>query len=547
MTYNVVESKVNNIMKKVDCLFIASNVISFEELERASKRLGPEDPFYKEIDMSCVNFNGKPTSIDQLYNAFASSKRKKEGNFAQSEIFSNTIAYLGSYLYNHGLNFMYIKSFKEQKDELIKILTENEIVAIAISTTYYMTSFSVLEIIRFIKKYNKKVKFIVGGPLILNKVFSLKDDIKQCTSFLNEMNADYYIYNPQGEEALTNLLYAIKEGKSTDSIANLIYRKSSGEYVYNEFYNENILLRNNKVNWLLFAEQMTKIVGVRTSISCMNRCAFCNFPYLQGKYQSLDIPLIKEELDQLSSLEMVSRIYFFDDTLNFPVLRFKEFLDMLIDNNYRFKWSCFLRCQYIDEEIVRKMKLSGCESVFLGIESGSQTILDNMNKRVNVEDLKRGIKLLKKYKILIFASFIRGFPGETIDTCKKTDEFIEETAPDFYRIQTWHCSPNTPIENQADKFGIEGTGFYWKHKSMDSVLASKLVDESFKNIKNSIWLPQKCIDYPLIFLLLQYGITEDNIKKFIRVFNAEVIKKISYNGYLELSNEAIKIMIELLQ
>lgn len=534
-------------MNKIDCLLIASNVIAFDELERASKRLGLEDPFYKEIQMSYVNLNGKPTSIDILFDKFASEEKKKKGNFSQTEIFSNTIAYLGSYLNSHNLSFKYIKSFKVQKKELAKYLTENEVVSVAISTTYYMTSFPVIEIIRFIKKYNKKTKILVGGPLILNGVHSLLGDRKRCMSFLKEMNADYFIYNPQGEIALTKLIQAIKEGRSTDGIDNIICRNSLGEYVFHKFYNENVPLVENKINWRLFAEQMTSIVGVRTSISCMNRCAFCNFPYLQGKYQSLAVRLIKEELDQLSSIGGISRIYFFDDTLNYPVKRFEEFLDMLISGNFGFKWSCFLRCQYLDESIAKKMKLSGCESVFLGIESGCQIILDNMNKKVKVNDLRRGIELLKKQGIIIFASFIRGFPGETEETCQETDQFIEETAPDFYRIQTWHYSPNTPIEKQAEKYDLVGKDFYWKHKTMDSQTASNLVDESFKKIKNSIWLPQKCIDYPLIFLLLHYGVSEENMKKFIRLFNSEVIKKMDSQSALELSAQVIEKMKVLLQ
>ena len=130
---------------------------------------------------------------------------------------------------------------------------------------------------------------------------------------------------------------------------------------------------------------------------------------------------IEKELDSMHELGNVSNAVFIDDTFNVPFPRFKEICRMMIRNKYTFNWFSYFRCSNSDEEAIELMAQSGCKGVFLGIESGSPTILKNMNKSATVEKYAQGIEWLRQYGILTFASIITGFPGETEATVQEID------------------------------------------------------------------------------------------------------------------------------
>jgi radical SAM PhpK family P-methyltransferase len=279
---------------------------------------------------------------------------------------------------------------------------------------------------------------------------------------------------------------------------------------------------------------------MRTSISCPFSCTFCGFPEHAGPYQTAPIEAVEKELNRVAGIGTVKCLQFIDDTFNVPSKRFKEILRMIINNKYNFQWYSHLRCQYLDEEMIELMKKSGCQGVFLGIESGNQQILKNMNKQVNVEKYLKGIALLKKYDILTHGSFIIGFPGETAQTVKDTFTFIKESGIDFYRAQLWYCDTITPIWKQREKYNIKGSHFEWSHATTDSKQACDTIDDLFLSIEKPIWVPQYNFEFNGIFHLLHRGITLDQVKNFIKSFNNGIKEKLSYPGPKEVSLEVIK-------
>jgi len=175
---------------------------------------------------------------------------------------------------------------------------------------------------------------------------------------------------------------------------------------------------------------------------------------------------------------------------------------------------------------VELMKESGCEGVFLGIESGSDAILKNMNKAVTTEQYLKGIALLEEYGILTYGSFIIGFPGETNETVRESIAFIKESGIDFFRAQLWYCEPITPIWKQREKYGIKGSNFEWTHATMSAPEACDIIDDIFLSIDEPIWIPQYSFEFDAVFHLLHRGMTPDQVRLFIRSFNHGVRKKV---------------------
>ena len=177
--------------------------------------------------------------------------------------------------------------------------------------------------------------------------------------------------------------------------------------------------------------------------------------------------------------------------------------------------------------MVQLMKESGCEGVYLGIESGSNEILKNMNKATTIDKYKKGIELLKKYGINTVASILVGFPGETEDTVKETMDFLEDSGPDFLTIHLWYCSTITPIWKQREEYKIKGSQFEWSHETMNSKEACDLIYDIHSTIKNTIYIPQYNFDFAGVVNLLRRGMSIEQVKDFLNLFNKGVREKLS--------------------
>lgn len=514
----------DNEYKELDCLFIGHNEMDFEQYEKSVRSTSVNSGAYRDLKLNFINYNNKSCSFPDYYNySFNNTclEDKAFEPFSLGNTFSATIAYLGTYLHKRGYTFDYVNSFRGEKEQLADILSNRDIRIIAIPTTFYVSVFPILEIVSFVKKYNTSSKIVIGGPFVSTQV-KIHDDVSLQFLF-NTIGADIYIYNSQGETALVNIIKALKYGESLYNIKNIYYNDKS-KYLYTGNAVENNELSDNSVNWRLFEDRIGGIVPIRSAISCPFSCSFCGFPEHAGKHRFSSLEAMQNELTSLSKIRSVKRINFIDDTINVPQSRFKDILRMIIKNGFEFKWNCNLRCQFIDEEMLQLMKESGCEGVFLGIESANQQILQNMNKQATVEQYKRGIELLKKYDMITYTSFIIGFPGETLDTVKDTVKFIEENQPDFYRTQLWYCDPLTPIWKEKEKYDIKNSQFEWSHATMDSHMASDLIDDIFLTLKSSIWVPQYNFEFVGVFNLLNRGMRLEEVKFLLNKFN-EVIRK----------------------
>jgi radical SAM superfamily enzyme YgiQ (UPF0313 family) len=211
------------------------------------------------------------------------------------ETFSAAIAYLGTYLNRRGLTFDYVNSFQENKEELSRKLETGNIRTIAIITTLYIISFPIIEIVDFVRKHDKEVKIILGGPYVATQIRSL--DSKEINYFFKSGGADIFVDSSQGETALVKIIKALKNNLPLHQVEN-IYYKSGNRYVSTAKVKENNILSENMVDWSLFSDRPLEYVNVRSSISCPFFCSFCGFPEHAGKYQVAGVKDLENELNR---------------------------------------------------------------------------------------------------------------------------------------------------------------------------------------------------------------------------------------------------------
>lgn len=528
--------------KTIDCLFIGHNEMNFQEYEKNVRNMGVNSGAYRDLRLNFIQYDRKLYSFPGIFNLFYCSEpsaQERKNPLHIGETFNAAIAYLGTYLTRRGFTFDFVNAFQNEKVRLMGKLTQQNILTIAIITTLYVSVLPINEIIEFIRKHNQAAKIIIGGPFVSTQV--RLQEPQDLEYFLESVGADFYIDSSQGEAALVNLIHSLKHGLPVDRVNNIYYKsKSNDKYISTPILKENNRLSRNMVDWHLFRGHVGEFVNIRTSISCPFSCAFCGFPQHAGEFQTAGVEDIERELNLLNTLDTVRSVQFIDDTFNIPEKRFKEILRMIIGNGYTFRWHSHFRCQYVDRETIELMKQSGCDGVFLGIESGSNKMLKIMNKAARVEDYQRGVDLLKRYGIITYGSFIVGFPGETDETLHETIKFIKESGIDFFRVQLWYCEPITPIWGKKEKYHIKGSNFEWSHATMDARKAADMIDDIFLSIDRPIWVPQYNFEFDGLFHLLYRGITLTGIKRMLRSFNKGIRARLVKSSKSEVDLSVIK-------
>ena len=520
--------------KNLDCLVIGYNETPFAEYEAHLRRYGEDSEAYRDLKFSFVDLAGsEKMTYAGLFNHVCNLANGTPGRetFRSGDIPNLAAAYLTHHLRRQGLQAEYINLFQYEKDLLLAYLRKDP-ACVAITTTFYVLNLPVVEMVRFIREHSA-VPLVMGGPLVANHVRSYQGE--ELAVALRDTGVDIFVHEGQGEATLVEVIRCLESGGSLAAVPNLLFFED-GKLRITPRAPENNSLDENYIDWSSFGRTLGPTVQTRTARSCAFSCAFCNYPTRAGALTLADLSTIEHELDSLHRLGDVQNVVFIDDTFNVPVKRFKEICRLLIAKRYGFNWFSYFRCSNADRECVDLMADSGCKGVFLGIESGSPTILQNMNKAATIEKYARGIEWLRERGILSFGSFITGFPGETEETVEETVDFIRQYRPDYFRSQMWYCEPGTPIFQERERYAVEGEGFVWKHRTMNSLEAMDHIERMFLSIRESEWLPQWSFDFWIIPYFLGRGVSLERFRTFMQQANRMLALEIASIGPREKAN-----------
>jgi radical SAM PhpK family P-methyltransferase len=508
----------------IDCLIVGFNEIDTARYVRMVRSMGTASGAWRDLNLALLDYRGE---LHHALEVFADLHHEgRPGPSLQlhnADFLWPTILYLGSYLQRRGFTFDYVNLFAREKEEFRRKLHEHKVLTVAITTTLYVIPEPILDIVEFVRREAPDVRIVVGGPYVSNNTSALDDEGLQ--RFFKLIGADFYVDSSEGEETLARLLDALKGGGDVTEIRNLAFRRG-GRYVTTPKTTESSSLADEAVRYDLFPRRdIGSFVSLRTAKSCPFSCAFCGFPARAGHYVVLDVERVAQELDAIRD-QGVTTLTFLDDTFNVPKKRFRELLRMMIDRRYGFRWNSFYRSDHGDAATIALMAEAGCEGVFLGIESGSDSILQAMRKTSRRRHYLEAIPLFRRHGIVTHANMIVGFPGETHETFLESVSLVEEARPDFYRAQLWYADPVTPVWQRRDELGIVGEAFSWSHRTMDSATASDLVEKMFLCVQNSVWLPQYGFELWSTFYLQRFGMDRAQLKNFLRCFNAGIRRRL---------------------
>lgn len=286
-----------------------------------------------------------------------------------------------------------------------------------------------IKVSQIAKELDPSILTVAGGPHIPAAPME----------FMKEANKIDIAVSGEGEYTMLDIIKVSEGNKEIYEVKGIVYRKNDAIIqnpprpliknldelpfpAYHLVDMEQYLLPN-KIEYRSFKDRAISMI---TSRGCPFNCNFCSVHLHMGKlFRPHSANYVINHIEYVINKYRVKTIFFEDDNLTFDLKRFEKICDQIIERGIKFNWETpnGIRADYLTRNLLQKMKKSGCQSVFFGIESGDQYILDSIiDKSLNLKDVVKVAKMCKEIGINTAAFYIIGFPGEKKEHMQKTIE-----------------------------------------------------------------------------------------------------------------------------
>ena len=380
-------------------------------------------------------------------------------------------------------------SYEEFKRELSK--RQPTIVGASSNTRLYK---SALEIIKIAKKLHPNCLTLLGGSHV---TFWDENALKECPQL------DIAV-RKEGEYTLLELVQRLEAGKGYEDVIGITYRKGN-EIVRNPDrpYIENLdeLPFPARHLWDLDSIRKTEdIFYLMTTRACVYWCEFCAAVRMFGRrYRMRSVKNVVDEVEFLHKKYNATVFTFCDDAFTVDQARTAELCREIRKRGLKIRWNCGTRVDMITKELLIKMKNAGCVSVWFGVESGTQQVLDEMKKGISPEQTVRTIGWVIELGLKPVPNVLLGFPGETKETAWKTIKFAEKVSP--YDVSMFNIAtpyPGTPLYDRVmEKGWVRVTDFDLYDATMPifetPMLSMKELEDLYAKAFQSFYLRPKYI------------------------------------------------------
>lgn len=396
---------------------------------------------------------------------------------ANSELFPIGLGYIASLLHKNGfiVHIYNAEQFSEQEttsvmsyqdlmknhDNFIKGLEDPShliwhevkqyiekykptIVGMGVNTTKLKSALTIAQIA---KKIDTSIKIVMGGlhPTLM------RDEV------LQSEYVDYVVCG-EGEFTFLELVDTLDGAKDLIQIKGISYKTQKG-IIHNEKreFLENLDLLPFPNKSLIIDEQRKKSVYqlIMCSRGCPYRCGYCNSTNIWGRkprFHSTNAVL--KEIKKMIKSENLQHLQFLDDTFTYNKQWVIELCNKIISENIKINWSCLTRVDKLDESLLLLMKTAGCESIALGVESGSQRILDIVKKDITLKQIDEAQRLMNKVNLPWDAFIMVGLPYETKEDMYATLSLMKKLTCRNIILSIFTPYPGTEIYYFLEQQGL---------------------------------------------------------------------------------------------
>ena len=197
-----------------------------------------------------------------------------------------------------------------------------------------------------------------------------------------------------------------------------------------------------QASYLISYTQLDKVMPLSFSRGCMYRCNFCAHNcFLSARCHSPEY--FFEKMRSTSKQCGVNSFLIQDSSIGNFKKEWKNVCEMLISSGSNYNWWANVRVNQVDEDFLRLMKRAGCSKIFFGFESGSQKILERMNKKITAEQCYHAAELCHKIDIPFYASYIVNYFGEEEEDLRSSEEMILRTRPTSLAVNIFSPIPGS--------------------------------------------------------------------------------------------------------
>lgn len=331
-----------------------------------------------------------------------------------------------------------------------------------------------------------------------------------------------FIVRGEPERAIPALVGLLSAGghPSRQSIRGVGYRDGTGRRVPEDFAEEPDLDRLPPPDRRLIpgpgryfnpVVRDPRFTTAFTSRGCFGACTFCaahRFHRGGVRYRSAESVL--EELALVRSLGF-REVFLRDELFTGDRDRVLAICEGMERRRLGLRWICSSRVDRIDEELAVRMKAAGCHLVRMGVESGSQAVLDRLRKGITVDQTRAAFAACRKAGLDSHAHTMIGMPGETSEDHRMTVELIREIGPTYLTMSVCTPFPGTPLYEELERRGAALTGTYFAatvrdglhsvpvHGGSLSVMTDREIRESLRRAYREFYFRREYVKRHLAF------------------------------------------------
>lgn len=308
---------------------------------------------------------------------------------------------------------------------------------------------------RLVKQLHPKAHVVIGGP-----------HATPLASEMLEHHADIdTVVVGEGDDTFVELLDRLERGAPLEGLAGAYHRQAAR------------IVRGPErpsvpdLDALASPHDYFSTHIVMTSRGCPWQCTFCGAETTWGRgFRGQSVPYVLDSLENALARLPVKMLQIKDDTFTTNRKRVLEICRGIRERGLQFLWSCDTRVDVLSDDLLREMRLAGCQRLSLGVESGSAEILRNIHKKITVDKIIDSTSLAKKYGIQVRYYMMLGNRGETRQTFEETLAFLERAKPHQYLFCCLSIYPGTLDFQQAEKEGwldreVYFTGDFQEYKT----------------------------------------------------------------------------------
>ncbi len=328
-----------------------------------------------------------------------------------------------------------------------------DVIGVSIGTQMQMLAG--LTFCRMIKEAFPHIHVTVGGNIITR----LQEELPSHERFFNTVFDSAIMY--EGEHALLWLLEALAGSRPMDKVPNLIYRDERGIHVNKEIHTEKtseLPLPDFEGFPLDSYFVPVRILPYLATRGCYwGRCTFCD--HGQGyfdQYRGLPAHDVVRQVKALKDKYHAEHFLFADES--YPPALFKKVVKLLVEQNVGIKWTTLIRFEETlqDPDLWQLAAQSGCCTLYYGMESANERVLNLMDKHVKKSVIENNLRLAAQAGIWNHVMAFYGFPGETREEAEETRRFLLDNQEQISSVELFYfvAYRHTPMVRNPEKFGI---------------------------------------------------------------------------------------------